>query len=156
MQKIEKKPVQAINKAGGKINKVPPGMAAPNFKSLLTAHPAGDSPIVDMPDTGDIGENVEVEMSEVLERIIAAKKERRDMYRTLTDNNFYLVVCFQSVDQRAEFVEKSGWQASGAFVNGLEVARRLGVDVAPVALPRKENRAMPVALRGVKVIGNPE
>lgn len=146
MKKIERKPLQ--------INRVPPGHVAPKFGTLLTAHPEGDSPIVGMPDMEEVGANVDAEVSEVLVQIVAAKRERRDMYRTLTDNNFYLVVCFQSGEQRDEFAEKAGWKHSGAFVDGLDVAQRLRVDIKPVALPRKENRAMPVALRGHKIVGD--
>jgi hypothetical protein len=155
MQKIEKKPQTTITKMSRTLNKVPRGMVAPKFGSLLTARPEGDSPILDMPDMDDPEANVDAEVSEVLQQIAAAKKERRDAYRVMTDPNFYLVVCFQSTDQRDEFVRQAKWQAVGAFVDGLDVARRLGLDVPPINMPMKKNRAMPVALRGHKVLGAP-
>lgn len=153
MHKIEKQQPQAIQKRSGKLNKVPLGMVAPNLNSLLTAHPAGKSTIVNMPDLDDPEANVDAEVSEVLSQIAAAKKERRDTYRVMTDFNFYLVVCFQSTDQRDEFVKQAQWRTDGAFVDGLDVARRLGLDVPPINMPSKTNRAMPVALRGHKVLG---
>lgn len=152
MKPIERKPLKT---SGGMkpINRVAPGMAAPKFKTLLTAHPEGASSILDMPETGDPQENAEAEISEALRAIKEAKRERRDAFRTMTDPNFYLVVCFQSTDQRDEFVSAAGWSVNGCFVDGLALARRLGVPLEVVNLPAKTNRPAPAALRGHAMLG---
>ena len=153
MKPIERKPLQ-VGGTRTTITRIPPGHAAPNFGSLLAAHPDGASPIAALPDADDPEANVEAELSETVKAIQASKRARRDAYRTLTDNNFYLVVCFQSADQRDEFVQKARWKANGAFVDGLKVAQALGVDIQPVPLPVKRNRQMPAPLRGHTVLGD--
>lgn len=147
--KIERKKI-TIDKGSKRLPKA--GEREPNFPSLLTAHPEGKSPLLNMPETGDAEQNATDELGEVAQQIIAAKKEKRDEFRVLTDPNFYLVVCFQSAAQCDEFAEKAGWKRSGAFVNGLKVAEQIGVDIEPINMPKKINRPMPVALRGHKVI----
>ena len=135
-----------------KINRVRPGEAAPDFDSLFD--PSGvKNPLNRLQDTGDLTQNGDQEVSAVLAAIKAAKKERRDQYRTTTDPNFYLVVCFQSTDQKDEFLRKSGWAEEGAkYLDGLDVAALLGVDVRPINLPRKSVRPAPKALRGHEFI----
>jgi hypothetical protein len=150
--KIERKPLGLGGAGKGKINRVRPGERAPDFDSLFD--PSGiRNPLAKLKDTGDPTQNGEQEISATLAAIKAEKKERRDQYRTLTDPNFYLVVCFQSTDQKNEFLQKSGWAEEDAkYLDGLELAARLGVDVQPINLPRKSTRPAPKALRGHEFI----
>ena len=104
--KIDRQQLNLGSGKGRKINRVRPGEVAPNFDSLFDA--AGvRNPLARLQDTGDMTENAEQEISATLAAIKAEKKQRRDQYRVLTDPNFYLVVCFQSTDQKDEFLEKS-------------------------------------------------
>lgn len=150
--KIERQSLALDGKGKGKINRVRPGESAPDFDSLFD--PSGvRNPLGKLRDTGDFGENAEQEISAALAAIKAEKKQRRDQYRTLTDPNFYLVVCFQSTDQKDEFLLASGWAEEGAkYLDGLEIAAKLGVDVRPINLPRKSTRPAPKALRGYEFI----
>ena len=150
--KIDRQQLNLGSGKGRKINRVRPGEVAPNFDSLFDA--AGvRNPLAKLQDTGDMTENAEQEISATLAAIKAEKKQRRDQYRVLTDPNFYLVVCFQSTDQKDEFLEKSGWAAEGTkYLDGLELAGQLGVDVQPINLPRKSVRPAPKALRGHEFI----
>ncbi len=150
--KIERQQLDLNSKGSKRINRVRPGEVAPDFDSLFD--PAGiRNPLAKLQDTGDMTENAEQEISAALAAIKAEKKQRRDQYRVLTDPNFYLVVCFQSTDQKDEFLEKSGWAAEGTkYLDGLELAGQLGVDVQPINLPRKSVRPAPKALRGHEFI----
>lgn len=150
--KIDRQQLDLNNKGSKRINRVRPGEAAPNFDSLFD--PAGIcNPLAKLQDTGDMTENAEQEISATLAAIKAEKKLRRDQYRTITDPNFYIVVCFQSTVQKDEFLVKSGWAEEGAkYLDGLELAAQLGVDVRPINLPRKSVRPAPKALRGHEFI----
>jgi len=150
--KIDRQQLDLNNKGSKRINRVRPGEAAPNFDSLFD--PAGiRNPLAKLQDTGDMTENAEQEISATLAAIKAEKKLRRDQYRTITDPNFYIVVCFQSTVQKDEFLVKSGWAEEGAkYLDGLELAAQLGVDVRPINLPRKSVRPAPKALRGHEFI----
>lgn len=137
------KPVKAAQPA--KASRPKPGEVMPSFESMFT--PDGDGEI-EYPDGLDPQGMVEHELSEALLRIKAEKAARREQYRVITDPNFFLVVCFQSAVQRDEFMEKAGWTDLGfPYVDGLRLARQMGVDVQPIHLPRKQVRAAPKALR---------
>ena len=150
--KIERQQIAVAGDKKGRINRVRPGERAPDFDSLFD--PSGiRNPLARLKDTGDATRNGEQEISAALAAIKAEKKERRDQYRVLTDPNFYLVVCFQSTDQKDEFLRLSGWAEEGAkYLDGLEIAAKLGVDVRPINLPRKSTRPAPKALRGHEFI----
>ena len=140
------KPAQAAKPVRPK-----PGEVMPNFDSMFT--PDGDGEI-EYPEGLDPQGMVEHELSEALLRIKAEKAARREQYRVMTDPNFYLVVCFQSTLQRDEFIEKAGWTDLGfPYMDGLRLARQMGVDVQPIHLPRKQVRAAPKALRDTDSIG---
>lgn len=156
MKPIERKSV-ALKSKTKVIHRVGAGEKAPNFDSILSLRAQPPSSLQALEDTGDPEQNVNNELSEVLRAIQTAKKERRDAYRVLTDNNFYAVVCFQSEAQRDEFLVKSGWAEPGTrFINGLKVAERIGVEIIPINLKAKTNRSAPVLLRTQRVIGEPE
>ena len=150
--KIERQQIGLGGQNKGRINRVRPGEQAPDFDSLFDASGIRN-PLRKLKDTGDFQQNAEQEISATLAAIKAEKKERRDQYRVLTDPNFYLVVCFQSTDQKDEFLRLSGWAEEGAkYLDGLEIAAKLGVDVRPINLPRKSTRPAPKALRGHEFI----
>lgn len=119
----------------------------PKFGTLFVPDSDDTIDLGDYPDTS-AEENATFELSEALRRIKAEKQARREQYRVLTDPNFYLVVCFQSVFQRDEFITKARWTELGyPYVDGLKLARLLGVDIAPINLPRKQVKPTPKALR---------
>lgn len=141
----QNKPTKATKPSRPKLGEV-----APNFDSMF--FPDGDEPL-EYPTT-DAEDSVDYEISEALRRIKEEKAARREQYRVMTDPNFFLVVCFQSTVQRDEFIEKAGWDDLGfPYVDGLRLARLLGVDVQPIHLPRKQVRAAPKALRETSDVG---
>lgn len=145
------------NLASGKIkvNAVKPGETVPNFPSFFDARGLKtnlpDAPNNLTPDNLQETENAET--SAMLAEIIKAKKEARDRYRTRTDPNYYIVVCFQNTDQKDEFLKKSKWADEGTrFMDGLALAKKLGIGVAPINLKPSQPRNMAKVLRGHSVI----
>ncbi len=136
--------------------KPPRGMAAPLFRSLLSPADAPENPLSDVEYPGDLQGNVDAEISAVLQNILAERAHKRDEFRLLADSEYWLCICFQSYEQKMEFLRQARWDHLGdKYVNGLEVARLLGLDVQPIFLPSRTGRVrMPKSLRGMEVIGN--
>ena len=75
--------------------------------------------------TGELQEDADTRMSEALRQIIERKKATQERFRVATDPDFYSVICFQSREQRDDFLTKAGWREFGtAFLNGLDVLHR--------------------------------
>lgn len=150
--KIERQRADLTRETAGVIKRAPKpqlsgGKVAPNFHSLFTA-PTGKNPLDDLPDGGGIEENVEIELSEALRRILEEKRQLRDTYRIYNDANYYTVLVFQSEEQKRQFLALTGWgHPDDKFINGLQVADRIGLDIEPILLPRPNPRKTPKALR---------
>ena len=69
-----------------------------------------------------------------------------EQFRTARDSEFYVLVCFQSHDQKDEFLNKANIKAhDGIFVNGIELSRGMSIDlkieeVSPLPLRGKPNK----------------
>jgi hypothetical protein len=86
-------------------------------------------------DIPDLEQTADAEMSEILRQLKERRKAQGDRFRVARDPEYFLVLCFQSQEQRNEFLAKSGWgPADAKYMNGLEIARRLGLDVAPIEI----------------------
>jgi hypothetical protein len=83
----------------------------------------------------DLEASADAEMSEMLRQIKERRQADRDRFRVARDPDYFVVLCFQSRDQRNEFLAKSEWgQEDEKYLNGLEVCRRLGIDVVPIEI----------------------
>jgi hypothetical protein len=81
-------------------------------------------------DPNDLEASATAEMSEIVRLIREKKKESSDRFRIANDTDYWVALCFQCREQRDEFLRKAGWSDVGEkYLNGLEIARRLGVDV---------------------------
>ena len=126
----------------------------PSLDSLFAVAP---SPLDTLDYPGDLEGDVSAEMGAVESFIKEERLQERERWRLMTDTNFYCCLVFQSEQQRDDFLAQVGWADLGPrYLNGLAVAQRLGVPIAPIALPRKPIRPMPKALRGVPVIPKKE
>lgn len=147
------KPQIKLNKA--KIKPAGKGERKPVFGSLFGDLPAEATPdpLQDLEYTGDIEADGEAEAEAILEAIKREKALRRDAYRLLVDSEFWFALCFQSREQKEEFLRLIGWEDLGdKYLNGLEVAERLGLPIEPINLPMKPTRAMPKLLRKTPII----
>lgn len=113
----------------------PRGMMWPEFDTLF--EPDDENPLDDLPDGGDIEENVDAELAVTLDTLLTNKKGKNEAYRIANDDEFWLAICFQSEEQKFQFLELSGWIALGdKYIDGLKVAQRLTLAVEPIAMPK--------------------
>lgn len=93
-------------------------------------------------DQNDIETSANNEMSEILRLIIEKRKTDAERFRITFDTDYYIEICFQSVDQKKKFLELTGWaHPEDKYINGLEVARKLNLPIEPIKLE-------PIPLRG--------
>ena len=123
-----------IERGKGKISKLP---------RLETIFEDDGDPLEDVEyDDGNLELSADRELSEIVKQIKERRQARMEMFRVARDPDYWFALCFQSREQRDEFLQKSGWIDLGdKYLNGLAIARRLGLDVPPVELK-------PIPLRG--------
>lgn len=121
----------------------------PNFDTLLGAHPTEIPNLTESVDKdGTLEEAAQRELGAVGQAIAEAKRAQYDYFRASTSPDFYVVVCFQTPDQRDEFVTRAGWGVKGdRFLDGLEIAARLGVDIQPIPIEPRRLPRVPRLLR---------
>ena len=136
--KIERQPIANM---GGNRNKIerprraPAGMMLPSFDTLF--EPDDESPTDSLQDSGDIEQNVNDELAVTLDALLSNKKGKNDAYRVANDDEFWFAVCFQSREQKDDFLRLAGWAELGdKYIDGLEVARKLNVAVEPIPMPK--------------------
>ncbi len=153
MKKLERAETTKLKGGRQKLErqKRPPrGMEWPKFDTLFT-------PTNDPLDGLDLGDDQEENADQVMGRVEGAFIEdehaKLDAYRTMVNQDFYLVVCFQSSEQKYDFLSKAGLHGLGdLYIDGLKVAKRLGVDIPPIPLQTKESKRMPRLLRDIQTI----
>lgn len=152
MSKLSIKPNKVEIKGGKrKIVRVPLGMRKPDFDTLLSDDI--DNPLDAIEYPGDAEGNATTEIGAALQAIKDEKKKLRDQYRVTTDTNYYFCVCFQSEQQKLKFLDASGWRDLGErFLDGLVVAKRLGIDIDPILLAAKPVKSSPRGLRDADYI----
>lgn len=125
-----------------------PGEKRPRFDSLFD--PAGTpNPLEGVGQSGEVEQDAADEISVALKAIIEQKRAMREVYRTTTDPEFWLCVCFQSREQKEEFLRLAGWVGFGdKYIDGLRVAAHLGVAIEPVNVAPLGAKATPKLLRG--------
>jgi hypothetical protein len=129
----------------------------PKFDSLFGAYPAEGipDPLADLPIADDPDESVGNEVSAALQAIRDEKAQRRDAYRTIVDTEYWFCVCFQNRAQKDEFLRLAGWIDHGdKYLDGLEIARRMGIKIEPIKLTIKEPPKSPVMLRDYRYVGD--
>lgn len=115
----------------------PRGMMWPDFDTLFEPDADDARPFDDLEDTGDIEQNVDDELAVALDVLLTNKKGKNEAYRVANDDEFWLAICFQSEEQKFQFLELSGWIALGdKYIDGLKVAQRLNLAVEPIAMPK--------------------
>jgi hypothetical protein len=153
MKKIERTVIDKPRGGRAKIERPqrpPRGTQWPKFDTLF-------NPITDVLEgfepTDDQEDNATQIMDRVAEGFINADQRKLDDYRAMVSGDFYFVVCFQSGDQKYEFLDKAGMTHLGdLYIDGLKLAKLLGVDVAPIPLPTREPKRMPRLLRDIQII----
>lgn len=157
MKRIDPKPTAGIvPKERRRIERAAPllpGMRRPNFDAMFD--PDAVSPLDDLQLTGNVEVDAAAEMDIVRRSFLDNDRADDDPFQIALDPEFYFVVCFQSRAQKDEFLEKSGLAAEGMgdkYLDGLRVARFLGVQVDPIPLRTKRAKPLTGSLRGTKII----
>lgn len=146
------KPLKPLERTKLKLNRLGRGEKAPNFDSMFDAR--------EMPNPLDaetfIGEpeaDAATEISAALKAILEQKRAMREVYRTTTDPEFWFAVCFQSREQKDDFLAATGWAALGdKYLDGLKVARLLDVPIEEIGIKPQGRKTTPVLLRTVQII----
>lgn len=119
----------------------------PDFMSLFTA-PMPD-PLAAVPQTDDIQEAVHNEARAIREAFSQKYRGELDQFRAQDDPDYWFLVCFQTAQQKEDFLAATGWESCGGkrYLNGLALARLLGIDIQPVKLRRQEVKQIVKSLR---------
>jgi hypothetical protein len=117
--------------------------------SLYSADPAGPAeadddagPCEDLPTTGNHEKDEKAEAAFVL----SALDQSEAQVEKVIDPHYYLRLIFVTADQAKEFLKKTGWDrvqvgdVPQRCVDGLAVARMLGVELTPEAIPFRGQR----------------
>jgi hypothetical protein len=131
--KIERKPA-AITRQTKKL-----GKGGPDFDTMFEDV---QDPLADQALTGSFEEDINVQMNATLRAAIDARKALEERFRIADDPNFYFLACFQSVDQKQEFLQKVGLEscAEDQFINGLQLADVLGINLKIIEIPETKLR----------------
>lgn len=115
-------------------------------------------PVADVQYSDDVEADTNAELDALQAAIIREKKERRDAFRELVDTGFWFAACFQSREQKNKFFELMGWDdlLDSQYVNGLDMAGRLGVELQPIIVNTKKPGHAPKLLRAAKRIARIE
>jgi hypothetical protein len=146
--KTIERPAVAIQR--GSVSIPRPGVAIQRVKTpqinILMEPDCSDVVVTD----GDFLEELDADVKSVVESVRRDRKEYAAFIKAFNDSKFYISLVFQSEEQKIEFLTKAGLldiddmhNYDNMFVNGLEVARRLGFDVPAVDLKDYKLRGKP-------------
>ncbi len=115
--------------------RVPLGMMAPDFDTLFESD--NDAGLEDLPDLGDPEENATREVDIVLDELLAQRRQQKERWRITNDDEFWVAVCFQSRQQKEDFLRLAGWEQFGdKYLDGLRLAAHIGVSIEPILLEK--------------------
>lgn len=115
--------------------RAPPGMMAPEFETLF--EPDDADPLAGLPELGDIEANADREVDIALEELLAERRRQKERWRTTNDDEFWFAVCFQSRQQKEDFLQRAGLHDMGdKYLDGLRLAAHFGVDIQPILLDK--------------------
>lgn len=151
---IERQKVEITRQSAGiKRQSVKIDRTAPDFESMFDD--GDESMLAGVEQTGDFQVDADENMSAALREIIERKKATQERFRISTDPEFFFCVVFQSREQKEQFLEGIGWMELGdKYINGLEVARRLGIPVDIVSIEPLPLRGKPNRFRKGEVLGD--
>lgn len=111
------------------------GEMRPVFESLLT--PSIPNPLDSFEYPGTLEGDATEEVSEILQTILEERQQLRDKFRLRADREYFVCICFQSKEQKEDFLRQMGWLSWGdRYLDGLRCAEALGFDLEPVMLPQ--------------------
>ena len=96
-------------------------------------------PLDDVVFVNNFEKDAKAELNQAQKAFHQRAEDERKRFELATDTEYWFCVCFQTREQKDEFLRKSGLTAQGdKYLDGLKVAKKFGVkmDSATVELPR--------------------
>jgi hypothetical protein len=126
------KPNLAMPKLGGmKLG----GILGKDGVSLVTKNLKGELPSPN--EDGMFEEAAKEEVGDTLKRMKALSVAATARFEANTDVGYFLCVCFMDHHQVQAFLDATGWDkfngGEGRYVNGVDLARSMGVELPPSA-----------------------
>lgn len=99
--------------------------------------PDPDDPIGELDYANMTNEEVAVkETSAVLAAFIARSKAEQARFALATDSEYWVGLCFQTREQKEHFLREAQLlQAGDKYIDGALLAKRMGIDLPPAAVP---------------------
>lgn len=136
---------EKISRATGKIHRSGASLGKSNEPDFDSLFEDVENPLQNLGGslTGEIEHDMNLQTSEALSAAIDARKALEDRFRVAQSDGFYFCLCFQSEEQKEDFLRKAGWEdlAEDRYINGLEIARRMNIEIPYIPLT-------PMSLRG--------
>lgn len=126
------------------------------LKNMLSPSlPNHVQPVIDSPAEPQALQRIIDDEVDSIGALIAANRARSEARDAIIDDTgFYFTVVFQTTEQKLAFLELAGWLGTfddenynNQFVNGLEIARRMGIDIQAADLPELYFRGNPSKIR---------
>lgn|GEM_PF-2391957 len=135
------------------------GQRRSDLRSLVDPSGGLSNPLDDAEYPNTLEGDADAEVSAALAAILEERKKKRDDYRLMADTDYWLCLCFQSRQQKIEFLRHIGWDkmtlVNDRYIDGLQCAQSLSVDIEPIELPARISKIKtPVILRRQEVISN--
>jgi len=113
-----------------------------------------ESPMTTLQDDGTLEKIADAELSEMARFVKQEKKKQLAKLNLAADTDYYFCVVFQSEEQRNKFLAESGWakHLQGRFINGLSVAKEMGIKIEFIDLPLKKATGLSGKLFDVEVL----
>lgn len=140
--KIERKPV-TIARSGAGIERQKIKIERP-VPSIAEFFEEGDSQLDEIELTGDIDADSEAQTDALVSSVRADRAAYAEYVQFINDVKFFCCFVFQSEAQKMEFLQKANLLETAEYhnfdnmyLNGLEAARRLGIEIEPIIPPGK-------------------
>lgn len=76
------------------------------------------------------------ELSDLLKRLKAGAAAETKRFVDATDSEYWVCVCFQTREQKEDFLDRMGWTPMGdKYLDGLDVAALHGIKLPPAPQP---------------------
>lgn len=80
--------------------------------------------------TGNVEEDAQIELSEVLAGFKDRARIEQQRFTDATDSEYWVCFCFQTREQKEEFLQKLNLLDLGdKYLDGMEAARQMGVEL---------------------------
>ena len=88
-----------------------------------------DDPLAEVDYPGDIEGDAKAELDALQSGFRKRISQENDRFRRAVDVQYWTAVCFESKEQRNRFLDKLGLTEEGQYVDGVELAEKLGIDL---------------------------